>query len=281
MEKQALVQLRRKKVLRGACRRHPLLHQDPRSAGQMFILEKRKILYCSVPKTGSTNWKRIFMVLEGVRPNLQNISSYEAHYSNGFKVLPHSGLLRQIRELDSYTKFLQVRHPFARLISAYRNKISGEIPWNWQEERFQQIALYIARKYRKGAHAGWFNLTTLRVSWDEWVRYLTDPAERSGFNSHWREMYKLCLPCRVQYDLIGKLESVDSDLSFLLDHLGLEHILFPSIRPLYHREDEKTGNALIRQYFGNMSQRDLQRLYKIYQLDFEIFGFEKPGLLNF
>ncbi|XP_038061998.1 carbohydrate sulfotransferase 11-like [Patiria miniata] len=279
MEEQAFVQFQRKKTLRQACRRHPYVMQREQSSGQFFVMEKSQILYCSVPKTGCTNWKRVFMVLEGDRPNTENISGNDAHFSNNFKQLSHRRLLRDIRKYDAYTKFLQVRHPFVRLISAYRNKISGETPLVNQGEEFGQMAEYIVRKYRRGAGIEDYNLSTLHVTWAEWIRYLTDPTERRDFNAHWREVYKLCLPCRINYDFIGNLETVGSDSGFMLDHLGLADLHFPSSRAAYLHDSEKRGEALFDQYFGNVSREDIQRLYDIYKVDFELFGFEKPWQL--
>ncbi|XP_022109257.1 carbohydrate sulfotransferase 9-like isoform X2 [Acanthaster planci] len=278
MREQALVQLRRQKRLRDICRQHPLAAQEVRHASQVFILEKTKILYCSLPKTGSTNWKRAFMVLEGVRSNVANISAYDAHWQNDFELLAHTHLLDRLRSHSLYTKFLHVRHPFARLISAYRDKISGEATREGQDPKFTDIAVYIVRKYRKGAGGEDFDPNTIHVTWGEWIQYLTDPTELSRFDPHWREMYKLCLPCRVNYDVVAKLETVESDSRFLLNYLELKQLSFPSSAHRYPSHDEKKGDKLVEQYFGNMSRSNFQRLYNIYKLDFELFGYEKPFL---
>ncbi|XP_022109255.1 carbohydrate sulfotransferase 10-like isoform X2 [Acanthaster planci] len=279
MQEQALVQLRRKKTMRDACRRQPLIKQEERYAARFFILKKSKILYCALPKTGTTNWKRVFMVLEGFRPNVENVSFLDANVNNGFKEVPHSSLLRQILNLNTYTRFVQVRHPFARLISAYRNKISGEATRSGQDPKFTDISLHIVRKYRRGAEGEDFNPETLRVTWDEWIQYLTDPTELSRFDPHWREMYKLCLPCRVNYDVVGKLETVESDSKFLLNYLDLKQLRFPTSRPLFHHGIDREDKELLEHYFGNMSTRNLQRLYNIYKLDFELFGYKTKPVL--
>ena len=219
------------------------------------------------------------MVLEGDRSKAYEISAYDAHRRNSFKFLGHADLFTNLLKYDRNTKFLNVRHPFSRLISAFRNKISGETPRITQDRSFTDVALHIVHKYRKGARAKDFNVTTLRVTWDEWIQYLTDPDELSRFDPHWREMYKLSLPCLVNYDLIAKLETVESDMEFLLDFLGLKHFHFPTFRPPYHRDGEDKVD-LIQLYFGNMSTRHLQRLYDVYKLDFELFGYEKPVWLS-
>ena len=215
------------------------------------------------------------MVLEDERENTANISAFQAHFLNDFKLL--SQLDMKTQTFNAYTKFLQVRHPFIRLISAFRDKISGEISFLKQEKQFLDIARSIVLKYREGADTDDLRPAKLRVTWEEWIRYLTDPSSRPKFNAHWREVYKLCLPCNIHYDFIGNLETVGADSKFFLDNLGFGNISYP----LPHSHSDKSSSDLYSTYFVNVSRKDILTLYRIYKFDFELFGFEKPSILNF
>ena len=215
------------------------------------------------------------MVLEGERENTANISAFQAHFLNDFKLL--SQLDMKTQTFNAYTKFLQVRHPFIRLISAFRDKISGEISFLKQEKQFFDIARSIVLKYREGADTDDLRPAKLRVTWEEWIQYLTDPSSRPKFNAHWREVYKLCLPCNIHYDFIGNLETVGADSRFFLDNLGFGNISYP----LPHYHSDKSSSDLYSTYFVNVSRKDILTLYRIYKFDFELFGFEKPSILNF
>ena len=211
------------------------------------------------------------MVLEGHRRHVWNITGFEAHKHHHLRNLSTLQPRERDQILTSYPKFLYVRHPFVRLVSAYRNKIApGKFP---QGKAFRNIAQHIASNYRQGALMA--NLEaggSYNVTWDEWIRYLTDPSETDRFNEHWMEYYKLCFPCKIEYDFIGNLETVQSDSAYMLGMLGLHRVSYPTGPAL--------SNNLYSQYFANLSQKALEKLWEIYKVDFELFGFEKPDLFK-
>ena len=92
------------------------------------------------------------MVLEGHQKHVWNITGYEAHQQN--HIINLSSVRQREREyiLQTYSKFMYVRDPFVRLISAYRNKIARDI--SHQGEVFRGYARRIVSKYRKGRSYG-------------------------------------------------------------------------------------------------------------------------------
>ncbi|ROL44185.1 Carbohydrate sulfotransferase 12 [Anabarilius grahami] len=69
----------------------------------------------------------------------------------------------------------------------------------------------------------------IRLSFTQFIQYLLDPQteKEKPFNEHWQHVYRLCHPCQIDYDFVGKLESLDEDTEHLLKILGLENIHFP------------------------------------------------------
>ena len=114
-------------------------------------------------------------------------------------VLIKVGLFIVKVKLQKYTKFLFVRDPFVRLISAYRNKF--EQP---NEEFYRRFALLMLRRYgnhsEPPAAVGDAFPAGIRPSFSEFVQYLLDPKTESDapFNEHWRQVYRLCHPCQIQ-----------------------------------------------------------------------------------
>ena len=85
--------------------------------------------YCSYfLKVACTNWKRVMLLLTG-KLNVSNISElahFPVHYQLQSKYLVplsryNSTEIR--RRLQNYFKFLFVRHPFERIVSAYEDKL--------------------------------------------------------------------------------------------------------------------------------------------------------------
>lgn len=72
-----------------------------------------------------TNWKRVLMVLthRSNATNLSEISASLAHANGTLTRLTEVPANDAKEMLYKFTSFLMVRHPFERLLSAYRNKL--------------------------------------------------------------------------------------------------------------------------------------------------------------
>lgn len=72
-----------------------------------------------------TNWKRVLMALmhKSNASNVLDITASLAHGPTMFNKLVNYTTPEVERMLRNYTKFVFVRHPFERLLSAYRNKL--------------------------------------------------------------------------------------------------------------------------------------------------------------
>ncbi|XP_022088934.1 carbohydrate sulfotransferase 11-like [Acanthaster planci] len=277
MEQQAAIQMERRSHVNKACSNYPKLSQgslNMETLRHIYVHEKHKILYCFVPKVGCSNWKRVLMVLAGLREETEGISSNEAHFKNGMKRLSALTPSEQKIRLKTYTKFMYARQPFLRILSAYRNKFA-DIKMYRKEPYFQGFAKRIMKHYRKDATPRELQ-TGENITWHEWVTYLTNPTERAGFDDHWQEIYKMCSPCKVKYDYLGKLETIGDDARYMLTSLGLQdQVSYPTKANSHPTNSSKTYD----EYFNQVPKATLQRLWELYRLDFELFGYAKPDLM--
>uniref|UniRef100_A0A452H385 Carbohydrate sulfotransferase n=1 Tax=Gopherus agassizii TaxID=38772 RepID=A0A452H385_9SAUR len=98
----------------------------PNDLKHLVVDENHEMIYCYVPKVACTNWKRVMMVLtgRGKYSDPMEIPANEAHISSNLKTLNQYSIPEINHRLKSYMKFLFVREPFERLVSAYRNKFT-------------------------------------------------------------------------------------------------------------------------------------------------------------
>ncbi|KAJ1096363.1 hypothetical protein NDU88_001505 [Pleurodeles waltl] len=182
----------------------------------LIVDDRHGIIYCYVPKVACTNWKRVMIVLS------EKLSESETPYHDLLQIPPGdthnpSSLLTlnnfqhiygkfsrhkmKIR-LKKYTKFLFVRDPFVRLISAFRSELLLENEWF-----YRSFSVPIMRRYSNhtsfpaSVHEAFS--TGLIPSFAQLIQYLLDSHTESEepFNEHWRQVYRLCHPCQIEYCL--------------------------------------------------------------------------------
>lgn len=280
-----MIFIRRKERANEMCRIHRDLYSDSlhstRDLGHILVDEKHRLLYCYVPKVACTNWKRVFMILTGKseasssdqrRPyNVSGIPSYLVHRKGMFRRLSDYSLNEINYRLNNFTKYLFVRHPFERLLSAYRNKLEDR---SVNSKYFQlRIGRQIVRKYRTSPS----NRSLAYgddVTFAEFVTYLTE-QHASTYNEHWKPIADLCYPCFVKYDLIGKYETLYADSEFILNFVDESRITFPRVKLT------DTTTVRTKRYYRSIPDNLIVRLYNIFILDFKLFDYNMADVLGY
>ncbi|XP_019402853.1 PREDICTED: carbohydrate sulfotransferase 9 [Crocodylus porosus] len=241
-----------------------------RTVSRIYVEDRHKILYCEVPKAGCSNWKRILMVLNGLASSTYNISHNAVHYGKHLKKLDSYDLRGIYTRLNTYTKIIFVRDPMERLVSAFRDKF--EHPNSYYHPVFGKA---IIKKYRVNADEEALK-TGSGVKFKEFIQYLLDSHRPVGMDIHWEQICKLCYPCLINYDFIGKFETLEEDASYLLQLIGAPaELKFPHFKDR-HSSDERTNAEVVRQYFKELSSRERQLTYEFYYLDYIMFNYTAP-----
>lgn len=176
-----------------------------------LLNQDHKLLYCRVNKCAST------FVL-GLLDRVLNCGRHcLREQKDTIKQLPFNS---QFLLLKNAYSFIFVREPYGRFFSYYSNRFYAT------KEQWPRSASEIIKKFRKNPSE-----VSLKyghdLSFTEFILYVID-----GFysddkeNEHVRPMHFNCNPCQLNYDFIGKLETLPSDINFLLHqwkHLNLTH----------------------------------------------------------
>ncbi len=190
---------------------------------------------------------------------------------------------------DTVKSFLIVRHPFNRLVSAFRDKLERsrrpDVDKNWY---YRTYGKGIVARYRKDATKRFgkdffsqennygapfavqgHRTAALPTFW-EFVQHVKAAAVNK-MDEHWRPMSNYCSACTVQYEHVFLFESIDEEGEYL------KHVIDPEVA---EREEWVNPNPtslknedLTRTYFEQLSDSDIMALYKIYEFDFKLFGY--------
>ena len=95
------------------------------------------------------------------------------------------------------------------------------------------------------------------------------------FDIHWLPFKSRCAYCTVPYNVIGRLENIEEDLHFIGKMAGVE-------LGKEHRNKNVGGNTheLADKYFGLLDKKVVMELFKLYRVDFEMFGYTVDTFLN-
>lgn len=169
-----------------------------------------------------------------------------------------------MQKLNRTKKFLIVRHPFERLVSAYRDKLEHIEGRDYYYKRFGR---HIAHKYHRFRKP---NETKLEPTFTEFLRFI---VEEKYFDEHWAPFVDACEPCLIKYNYILKFDTIERDQKFLMQELGLSDYL-------YERNDLRNINprgvttaALVKEYMQNVPRSLLDEINKVYDTDFKLFSY--------
>ncbi|KAK7505942.1 hypothetical protein BaRGS_00002664 [Batillaria attramentaria] len=232
-----LVHQARREHVQRVCQQRPSEFKVWADLSRYFSFSDRhRLVYCSVQKVGCSFWLQVMKILTGQLPqgSLYQGSFYHTvgmrgHYS--FRGKPPS---EKRRLLDTYKKFMFVRDPYARLFSAYMDKV-------FNPTRQMRMILRHSETFRTHdtrAIARELECAT-NVSFRNFVQTLLS-SKGKWFDPHFTHMFRHCDPCSVHFDYIGKMETFVVDAKYILDKAGVDGKLLTASEELF-----RSGNEIL------------------------------------
>jgi len=162
---------------------------------------------------------------------------------------------------DDMFKFTFVRNPYARLVSAYSDKIVGNRP------NKTQILKHLDRDAKD---------LDAEVSFEDFVLSISNIVQKkdgeSRLDRHWIPQVCTTGARWLTHDFVGKLENFKNDFQFVFDKLGLDiddHYRYYAP----HRNKKKVD---FNDYL--VDRETVALINKIYAEDFEKFGYEHASV---
>ena len=204
------------------------------------------------------------MVLEGKANNSEAVSK-KAVQRGTFKNLGDSPSLEVKRKVKKYYKFMFVREPLSRLLSAYKDKFVLNSP-----HFHEHYGIKIVKHMRQNVPA---NSKGDDVSLKEFLQYIRESRVES-MNDHWMPFFELCQPCAVSYNFIGSFENLEADSNQVLKDLHMnEQVSFPK-QQKYYQPGGKGHTSTVN--LAGVSSKLLIEVLTKYSKDYEMFSYSTP-----
>ncbi|XP_076179445.1 carbohydrate sulfotransferase 11 [Ptiloglossa arizonensis] len=244
-----------------------------------YISRSHNLSYCPIYKAGSTTWIYNLCLLMNV-PEEELNSGKEQISTIARRVIPELEYPAADEALRVTKKLLVVRHPFERLLSAYRDKLEnsvagrehgtlhfyrkygGKIVQKYRERKFSKPREdQVIRREGEPPPAG------IEPTFREFVQYLIHTDLANYGDDHWMPYYFFCTPCVVDYDVIAKVETLWRDQIYTIHKLGLQEV----IKPRWQHSGGHSNASRI--YFSQLSRDMVHKLYGKFKLDFDLFDY--------
>jgi len=254
-------QKQRKEQIKRTCQKYGSSLRKHIKENDLMYDPRHELLFCRNAKVGTTTWLTHFLRLSNLSEDAKNdtmFSSPKLHRNIPplFRVPNDHDLdLRMLAK--STTSFSMVRHPFERLVSAFQDKmVDGTDP------SYFNIKNFIFDKYGE-------------VTFPNFVRmilYKSKTKCRSmntcRLDKHWKPFISRCAFCDIPYRVIAKAETFQEDQQYIGQLAGVELDQVET-----HHSSGGSTRDLARKYFEQLDTRTVDKLYNLYQVDFEMFGY--------
>nr|XP_039250587.1 carbohydrate sulfotransferase 10-like [Styela clava] len=243
----------------------------------------KKLLVCVVPKSGSSTWHGIVWALRRKRAGLDEDQKFYRwndtveNHAMARKLPPKVGQmlgvyhdgdddLFQSPRLGQSHRLVLARHPFARLISGWKDKFSYNTAYG--DRMFKHFPKL--KDYNVSVPPGNFTL-----AFEDLARYIADHGrDERKLDYHFMPATSLCKPCNYAYTYILKAESVDKDQQWLMNRINMTDL------KVVRRGVNKKGSLLqinpsdsIKEYMSKLDLEVVKKLYTVYVKDFVYFGY--------
>lgn len=232
-----------------------------------FILdEKGDFVFCYVPKVACTNWKCILRKSQGYSDWLDTKICHNRQ-ANGLKFLNPTNQedLRTILAVKH--RFLMVRNPYSRALSAYLNKIESRLKGTALKPRTDNDHWYSVAKEISAFEKDWLVSLNQKDRFYVFLRWLSESNDWATTDEHWAPQHEIARPDTVPFSDVLKFEDLPKSGQILLGKMGLD-FEFPSQEAVRFPGTSATDRM---DCFYTSETRELA--YDLYSKDFDYFGY--------
>jgi len=244
----------------------------------LICSKEHKISICPIYKAASTLLFKKFLLIAPSK-------SYDKESVKHLEVQANVLARKEFGYLESWTKYpdfttngvtmIFVRHPFERLLSAFRDKLEDPSVQGhkFNEYYYNKHGRRVVMGYRKN-HNSITGPTWKYPRFSEFVDYVLGKDLRYD-DEHWSPYFKECTPCHINFTFVGHFETLSWDLHLLANKTGL-----PQWDDKREIVQYATHQKVSEEYYATVEKEAIRKLYKRYKLDFEMFGYSPDDYIK-
>lgn len=238
-----------------------------------IYMEEQGFIFAYVPKVACTNWKSLLRYMAGHEDWLDNKLAHDKVHG-GLRYLDLDGPDAALLDDPAVRKYAMVRDPYSRVLSAYLNKVESRLPVKPESEGdyWDEVVRDIDR-FRADRLGGEFTEITVEV----FLRWLKESESPFVADEHWAPQSVLLRQPDVQFEILGRFESLPEDSARMLEAMGCDQG-FPSQDDVSFAP---TGaQSKVKQYFAPAHYTLVDQ---IFSMDLEAFDYphklqEEPSM---
>ena len=248
----------------------------------MLYADKSKVVYCYVPKTGCTQMKTMIVLLQDLytMKQLNNTIVTNAKYLSRVRTMcidkrhpcyqPKDNVSYL---LNNYYKYVVVRDPLERLVSAYHNKLTTKDTFI----DYRKLQKKILQYYRNDSTV----LQSEFPSFSEFIGFLLHSKE--SFDKHFIPVIELCDPCQIKYNFYVNFKITNHDVDSIMHLLNIpREYYFNNIKheEPYMAKSIHYNSSVIIDHFNQLSHDQRMRFFKEWTKELEFYDTIYPGELD-
>lgn len=246
-------------------------------SNKSFINREKEVMLCKVPKIASTSFRKVFLALAGMSDvmEMRDDSIYTPKFQSKLTFVKD---LHSSQEFHRFKKFMFVRNPLKRLLSAYKDKIFAIHPGGRDKVYHQINRLYDEYPGLNRSKINHFSHENGPLTFEEYLYFVTDwynsDSQIYSVHEHFLDIHSLCKVCDVKYDFIGKMETLSEEVQYIFNRLDI-NITFPTYKAR-NKVQKKPTSELVEDSYRPLPLDLRRKVFNIVKIDALLFEYEIP-----
>ena len=268
-------------------------------SSHIYWMQKQNIAYCPSFKSATSTWlNNLVQISNHSQPEIERVK--QKHPFAPIDQLRNLGAINPSRSKWSdyitslnyshnLTGFMVVRHPFDRMVSAFRDKLERNKTWYHHHygehfvKRYRQQAIKVLGNDFFNETNNFGTLIDVKDNqrpsseFASFWEFAQSVIDRYKIDEHWAPIYEYCSICdplnikAFRYFLKFENLNDEEDLFIRKFHWDTQILITEKLNQ--NRPHKISGNDLTHLYFSILSNQQIFKLYQFYERDFILFNY--------